>query len=115
MKADVIISRCERSHGGYGMRVEEREDGTWWATWTYALDEKRAEREGFGQTIIRSTLNVDRPFRGCPHCEANSFVKCGVCERFSCWRGAPMWKCAWCATSGTPTGAITSFGTGGDR
>lgn len=93
------------------MRIEERDPDEWFATWTFPIDEARASRAGYGDnTTIVGSLDIDYPFRGCPHCEANSFVACGVCFGISCWvHGARWWTCQWCEAEGEPSGRLTTF------
>ncbi|GAA1027131.1 hypothetical protein GCM10009557_07290 [Virgisporangium ochraceum] len=114
-----MLARCEKASepsGLYGIRVEERSDA-WYATWGFALNQRRATRERYGDTVVRSSLLLADGFPGCPHCEAASFVQCGTCQRLTCWDGAVrVWHCRWtpCRGSGVPGGAIERFGRHGD-
>lgn len=77
IRADVIVARCRRGHGGYGIRVEERDGGDWYATWAFTTDEERAARDGYGMdTRIGGILRIDDAFPGCPYCAAPSFSVC---------------------------------------
>src|SRR5262249_44726608 len=106
MKADVLLARCQRSAEMYGLRVEDRPDA-WYATWAFGLDEGRISREGYGQNVVNKLLQVSDTFPGCPHCGANSFVQCRLCDKLTCWvAGTRTWKCAWapCTSHGAPSG-----------
>jgi hypothetical protein len=75
-------------------------------------------REGYGDTVINGTIQVDSGFPCCVRCGADSFVQCGLCQQLSCWvHGEPQWYCKWapCTMSGTPSGQITSVTARGDR
>jgi hypothetical protein len=115
VKADVLLARCQQGLGAYGIRVEEGRNG-WVATWTFPVDESQFARSDYGKAVeVKSGLTLSVPFRGCPHCEANSFVQCGSCRHITCHQdGRRMWRCAWppCKTSGAPEGAISSFDAG---
>ena len=50
MKAAVILTKCKNDHSLFGIRTEQREDGDWYATWAFKVNEKTAEREKFGYT-----------------------------------------------------------------
>ena len=112
-----MLARCQQGLGAYGIRVEEGH-GVWLATWTFPVDESKFARSGYGQDVrINSGLTLGNPFRGCPFCEANSFVQCGGCRHFTCYQdGNETWHCGWppCRVSGRPEGAISSFD-GGHR
>jgi hypothetical protein len=116
MNADVLLARCERGSGLYGIRVEERSDA-WYATWAFAIDQRRVAHEKYGGSVVTSSLLLGDGFPGCPHCEATSFVKCGECANLTCWDGVlRVWRCRWapCRCSGVPGGAIESFARHGD-
>ncbi|MEU5692309.1 hypothetical protein [Actinosynnema sp. NPDC020468] len=117
MRADVVLARCGRDSALYGLRVEQRPDA-WYVTWAFALDEKRASGEKYGAADISGLLLTADDFPGCPRCKVDSFVKCGLCGRFTCWRaGERRWRCRWapCRSHGAPSGSISSFSTRGDR
>lgn len=116
MRADVLLARCGRDSALYGLRIEQRPDA-WYATWAFSLDEKRAKGERYDAANVSGLLLVSGEFPGCPRCGVDSFVKCALCGRFTCWRGGePQWYCRWapCRSYGAPSGSITSFSTLGD-
>jgi hypothetical protein len=113
VKADVLLARCQQGRGAYGIRVEEGR-GSWFATWTFPVDESQFARSGYGKAVrVKSGLDLADTFRGCPYCEANSFVQCGGCRHLTCHRdGARTWQCGWppCQVLGRPGSvAISTF------
>jgi len=116
MKADVIVARCRDGHGGYGIRVEERDGGDWYSTWAFATDEERAARAGYGaDTQIGGILRLDSGFPGCPRCSAPTFTVCYGCFKTTCWSGRAEWgTCQWCGHGGVPSGTINRFSSGND-
>jgi hypothetical protein len=116
VNADVLLARCEGSSELYGIRAEDRSDA-WYATWTFTVDQRRAGREHYGNTVVNARLLLGDGFPGCPHCAAGSFVKCNQCGHITCWDGAVrVWSCRWtpCQSSGVPAGSIQSFHQHGD-
>jgi|SRR6266568_2824688 len=116
MTADVVMSRCRQGSGLYGIRIEQRTDG-WYATWAFSIDERKTHNEKHGQNTIGGRLQLGDGFPGCPRCGADSFVRCNLCGKLSCWRAGEYWRCQWapCTSSGMPSGQIESFTSSGDR
>jgi hypothetical protein len=48
-------------------------------------------------------------YRGCPLCQASGYVKCGTCNRLSCWPGSGLFTCGWCGNQGVVNGEIESL------
>lgn len=117
MRADVLLARCGRGSGLYGLRVEERLD-SWYSTWAFPIGESHAQGEKYQATSVNGGLLLDSGFPGCPRCGANSFALCSQCGKLSCWSTtSPHWRCDWfpCTATGSPSGSITSFTAHGDR
>lgn len=116
MEADVILARCERGRGTYGIRIEERDGSDWFATWAFVTDEERAARAGYGaDTRIDGIVRLDGAFPGCPHCSAVSFTVCRDCFKTTCWAGSQTWTtCQWCGHGGVVSGTINRFSSGHD-
>jgi hypothetical protein len=114
----VVLARCQRTRDSYGIRIEEGRDA-WLATWSFRVDESQFARSGYGRAaVVKSTLTLADSFRGCPYCEANSFVQCGGCRHLTCHRdGDREWRCGWppCQVSGSPEGRISEFDSGVQR
>ena len=96
MEASVILMRCAKNHSLYGVRIQKMEDGDWWRTWTFPVDEKRAKKEGYDQEKIRGNFYSTEDFPGCPYCKSKSFVKCNKCYKLACWNGEAVIDCPWC-------------------
>ena len=50
IEAAVITAKCSKGKRTYGIRIQKMEDGDWWRTWAFPIDEKRAS------TVIQSKL-----------------------------------------------------------
>ena len=72
------------------------EDGDWWRTWAFPINESRASSEGYDMTKIQGNLYSTEDYPGCPHCGTSGFVQCGKCGKLSCWNGETTMKCNWC-------------------
>ena len=96
MEANVILSKCSKHKGMFGIRIEKRE-GDWVRTWAFKIDERKAKNEGFDKTPITGSLVADSNYPGCPHCGVVAFVCCGSCSKMSCLRsGGTSAHCYWC-------------------
>lgn len=49
------------------------EDGDWYRTWAFPLNEKNVSHEGDNQTRIHGSLKTIDGYPGCPHCGAKAF------------------------------------------
>ena len=79
MKAAVILTKCKNDHALFGIRTEQREDGDWYATWAFKVNEQTAEREKFGDTKISGNIYITTEYPSCP-----------------CWNGETETVCEWC-------------------
>lgn len=96
MEANVILMRCARVSKSYGVRIQLMEDGDWYRTWAFPINEKAARVEGFDKTPIRGNLFVIDEYPGCPYCGTKDFVQCGKCSKLTCYNGEESYKCQWC-------------------
>lgn len=96
MEAAVILARCSRGAKLYGMRTQKMEDGDWWRTWAFPIDENRAHKEGYDTTPIRGNLKNTSGYPGCPYCGTYNFAQCGKCSKLTCYNGEKQLKCGWC-------------------
>ena len=87
MEAAVILAKCPKKKKLYGIRVQKMSDGDWWRTWAFPVDEKRAHKEGYDTTKVQGSLYYTKEYKGCPYCEAKSFVQCSGCFKIFCWNG----------------------------
>ncbi len=96
MEAVVILEKCSKNRRAFGVRTQKMEDGDWWRTWAFPIDENRARSEGYDLTPIQGNLYRLEEYPGCPYCGAYNFVQCGRCHKISCWNGEKALTCPWC-------------------
>lgn len=46
MKAAVILQKCTYTRKTFGIRVQELQDGEWYKTWVFPLNEKPCAKKG---------------------------------------------------------------------
>ena len=113
-EVNIVTSRCSQSGRLFGIRFEKMAE-TWVGTWTFAVSEDRASREGYNRSEIRGAFAFGEKYPGCPHCESVSLFKC-KCGKVDCWdRVAKEVQCAWCHARGTIEGKVDRLSGGGDR
>ena len=111
----IVMARCSRGEGSFGIRFEEKALGEWIGDWAFAMKEASAKREGYDRGEIRGGLAFEAGYPGCPHCESQGIFKCG-CGKVACWDGeSPTVTCPWCASSGELRGQIESLRAEADR
>src|SRR4051812_14852524 len=64
----IIMCRCTRSKGGFGVRMERHAADQWIATWAFAIKDNVAKKEGYDQSQIRGSFAFESAYPGCPHC-----------------------------------------------
>lgn len=97
MKAAVILQKCTYTRKTFGIRVQELEDGEWYKTWAFPINEKSAQREGYDATQIVSMLPEHPEYPGCPYCGGKGTCYDGNCGgRLSCYHGESVHTCPWC-------------------
>lgn len=96
MKATVILQKCTKTKKTFGIRIQELEDGEWYRTWAFPIDENRAKREGYHKTQVMSLLPSQTEYPGCPHCECKNFFYDHNCGKISCYYGEERFTCPWC-------------------
>lgn len=111
----IIVARCSQSKEIFGIRMEEKLPGQWISDWAFRLKEQTARKEGYHQTKITGSFNVDSAYPGCPYCENRGFFKCG-CGHIACWNGHknPV-TCPWCNETIELGGMVTELTAGEDR
>ena len=116
MEAAVILAKCPKNRQLYGMRAQKMNDGEWWRTWAFPIDEGRARQEGYDSTQVFSGMNQTDEYPGCPYCGATGFVQCGKCGKLNCWKGENTYTCLWCGNKMTRIVSSSSFElSGGDH
>lgn len=97
MEAAVIMQMCSRNKRPFGVRTQKMEDGDWWRTWSFIIDEKRAKSEGYDVIRLQGNLYATEEYKGCPYCGSFNFLQCRKCQRISCWNKETQMNCPWCA------------------
>lgn len=112
----IVLARCARSAGLFGMRFEEKMKRQWLADWAFAIKERTARREGYDRAQITGYISLAPDYPGCPYCGAKSFFKCGTCEHVVCWDGdSRKVTCSWCGSTGVLGGSLESLSVETDR
>ena len=96
MEAAVIVGKCPKRSQMYGMRTEKMNDGDWWRTWAFTIDEKRAHNEGYDATPVQGNLYYTEEYPGCPYCKTKLFVQCNKCKKLTCFNNEKELLCQWC-------------------
>ena len=96
MEAAVIFAKCRKRNGIYGMRVQKMEDGDWWRTWAFPVEERKAYEKELPATSLHGNLYNTKQYPGCPYCGTINLVQCNKCGKFTCWNGENHLTCPWC-------------------
>ena len=96
MEAAVLLAKCGKRKQIYGIRTQKMNDGDWWRTWAFPIDEHRAGSEGYDLTTVHGNLYHTEDYPGCPFCGTKNFVLCNKCHKISCWNGESRLECPWC-------------------
>lgn len=97
LEANVILGKCYNKEL-YGMRVQKI-NGDWMRTWAFPIKAEAAQGEGFDNVKISGSFFSTKEYPGCPYCEQDDFIVCGVCKKISCYHGEEMSVCQWCGNS----------------
>jgi hypothetical protein len=99
VNAKVVLCKCPKSKGLFGIRVEEREND-WVRTWAFKIDENKAKRERFEETKITGSMTPTPEYPGCPYCGSVSVARCS-CGKLFCWSiETKTAVCPWCEQKG---------------
>lgn len=113
-KIAFIVGRCGKNKQYFGIRLEEKSRGMWFANRVYSVSETVAKREGHNKSKIAGSFATDLSYPGCPHCRAKGILKCG-CGKVACWDGeSRTFVCPWCGGKGEVRGQIESLHAGDD-
>ena len=94
--ANIILTKCHTHKKLFGVRVEKMNDGDWWRTWSFPINESQATNEGFDKSKIQGNLNGTEDYPGCPYCGTWGFVQCNSCRKLTCWQEERSLVCEWC-------------------
>ncbi len=114
LRISVVLAKCALGGAAYGIRFEQTGPREYLATWSFVVH--RAEGRSVDHIHeLLGNIGILSGFRGCPHCGASSFFKCG-CGKVACWNGsAPEVTCPWCERRGKLEGRIDALCGGPDR
>lgn len=82
------------------------DNGEWYRTWAFPIDEKRAAGEGYQKNRIESGLPETADYPGCPYCGEKGFFYDGNCGKISCYHGENPFTCPWCERTYTEISTI---------
>jgi hypothetical protein len=114
MNATVILCKCGKKKGLYGIRLEEKRPRQWEMNWAFAISENRARKEKYGESKIQGSFDFSPEYPGCPYCGTGGIFTCHRCQEISCWDGSDRVTCAHCGTTANIGGSISELKTGGD-
>lgn len=69
LNAAVGIAKCPATGNIYGVRVEEKADKKWWATWAFPIKPETAKREGYTTNQFPPDILYEKEYPGCPYCK----------------------------------------------
>ena len=114
LNAEVILCRCGQNKSVFGIRVEEKRHRVWEMNWAFALSEKRARGERYGENKVQGSFEFGDDYPGCPYCGNTGIFTCGGCKEVTCWDGSKKVTCAHCNRTIEIGGRISELKTGGD-
>jgi hypothetical protein len=111
----IIMAKCSKTKENFGIRLEEKLSGQWVADWTFRMKAATAQREGYDQSRISGSFDIDDAYPGCPYCQDSGFVLCNGslfshCSKVSCGSGSTH-TCPWCNQTAKIGGKIQSLNT----
>ena len=68
-QAAVGIAQCPVTKKVYGVRVEEKTDKKWYATWAFSIKPEVAKREGYSTNQFPPDILYEKEYPGCPYCK----------------------------------------------
>lgn len=113
----IVLARCSKTREPFAIRFEPRGSDQWTATWTFAIRESSARREGYEGQEIAGSFDFDPAYPGCPHCHGRQIFRCACAERgrVGCWNGKEnSVTCPWCGRTSRLEGQIDRLGSRGD-
>jgi hypothetical protein len=113
----IVLGRCTRDKGSFGLRLERAGPETWQMTWAFAIKETVAKKEGYDCVVLEGSFDVSESYPGCPHCGAGSIFRCSDdCGVVGCWDGrSRQVRCPGCGQMIELGGDLTSLDAGSDR
>lgn len=102
--ATVVLTKCQKTGQTYGIRMEKRNDGIWYCTWAFKVNDQAAKNEKYASTSVSGIIKYDGEYPGCPYCGSHLWFECGACHQLNCYKNEERVHCQWCdTTSGCKT------------
>lgn len=118
-KNEVVFMEiwCEKTRQLFHQRYDFAADDRW--ALTYGIKDSEFVHISASQQEGKKKVNFSNlrtgPQYKCPYCGNENFVKCGACEKLTCYSGDGEFECVSCGNTGKVTGTINSLeGTRGD-
>lgn len=114
-RASVVLCRCSKTRGMFGIRTEQVNPRTWVMTWAFRIREKSAKNEGYDRNEISGEIHCIEEYPGCPYCGNMCWFICNNCDKLTCTdNDSTFVKCAWCGDEGycTPADYFELSGSG---
>jgi hypothetical protein len=110
----IVLGRCQRQGGYFGIRLEEKGRGRWVGDWAFPVKERTAIREQFDRALVSGTFEFATGYPGCPACGAPGAFKC-ACGKVACWNTETRQvTCPWCGQTAFLGGVVDRLDAGGD-
>ncbi len=113
-RAEIITLKCARDGRFVGLRVEEMSSRQWVVTWSFPMDAIN-EYSGIPSSVA-GDFTITPGVDACPRCGAHGLVKCGSCDKATCFAGndGDLVTCGWCEAQANVGGTIDSLDASGD-
>lgn len=100
---------CSRTRTAMMARFVRAETGTWDLTGASPHGSVAQFQAEHVAHEVTGPFGISPEYPGCPQCRADSYVKCGVCARLSCWQSGTLSTCGWCGNTAPVSGQIESL------
>lgn len=110
----ILAVNCVSAHRTFYARYDYAYDGAW--VLTYGLKNMPSDESGISEgRMLKINISNSRigPQYKCPYCGNKKFVRCGRCNKLTCYSGDGKFTCDHCGNVGEVTGTIDTLE--GDR
>lgn len=110
-EAVIMSVNCVRTHRTFYARFDFAYDEVW--VLTYGLKEMPSDTSGDAGNGGVSRIDISNSRTGpqykCPYCGNPGFVRCGKCNKLTCYSGIGNFVCDHCGSTGEVRGIIDSL------
>lgn len=110
-KLFFLDAKCRTNKKNFYIRYDFAADGLWCQT--YGLKELPPKSEGGGYSVGGGQHDISEarvgPQYECPWCGNTNFVRCGKCQKLTCYDNSGYFECAHCSNKGKVTGHIDNI------